>query len=521
VRSTRLDGPGWERPRLLDPSGFFLTIEHMFVEDQVGASAAGGSAEPRRRDASATSDVLLDHLEREIVELAAHINAGTCRWLELIAEFDRREGWGSWSCRSCAEWLAWRCALDTRTAREHVRVARAICGLPRIHAAFASGDLSYSKVRALTRVADAGSEADLIELAEHATASQLERVVRGLRRVSSQEADEIQRLRYLSTWWEADGSLSISANLPAEEGAAFLNALDSMHDLLRGGGASAVAPAAHPGAAAGAAHPGAGRDRDDGPAEPASAAASCGSAEPLEPRAATNADALTALAEAAVSAVSAASGGSPERPGGERYELVVHVDAATLAQRCSDPSVDAAARPGSARIEDGSALAPETIRRLACDCSIVALFEAADGSTLDVGRRRRSVPAAMARALRERDATCAYPGCESRRFLDAHHITHWAHGGKTSVENLVRLCRRHHRSVHEGGCSVERGRDGEIRFRDRHGLLSGSPSPPRGDPAVLAARDPSVPWPGSGERMDLDLTLTALLSRRRAALRPT
>ncbi len=390
----------------------------------------------------------IERLEHEIVQLAAHINAGTCRWLELVAEFDRREGWGSWRCRSCAEWIAWRCALDTRSAREHVRVARRLEEVPRIHAAFARGELSYSKVRALTRVADSDSEAELLELAEHATAAQLERIVRGLRRMSTRDANDAHERRHLSTWWEPDGSLTVHGNLAAEDGAAFLQALDAMHDLIR-----------------------ATRPRDeDGPAEPASEADTCGSAEPPEPRAATNADALVALAEAAVaghgSGTHARAAHTPpgpanvhERSGGDRYELVVHVDAATLTS-------DA---PGTARVEDGSALAPETIRRLACDCSIVPLVEDADGSALSVGRRTRSIPPAIARALRVRDGTCAFPGCENRRFLDAHHIRHWAQGGETSADNLVLLCRRHHRAVHEGGYRVERSSDGRIRFTDRFG----------------------------------------------------
>ena len=466
----------------------------------------------------------LERLEHEIVQLAAQINAGTCRWLELVAEFDRREGWASWSCRSCAEWVAWRCALDTRSAREHVRVARRLGELPLIHAAFARGELSYSKVRALTRVAEPDSEADLLELASQATAAQLERIVRGLRRVSTADATESHAMRYLSTWWEADGTLSINGSLPAEEGAAFLIALDAMHDLIRATAAGEAEPSVAP-ACGGA---------PSGPAEPASEADACGSAEPPEPRSATDADALVAMASAAVAGPGSGHGSdSPARDGhargapapdpasreGPGVELIVHVDAATLES-------DA---PGAARIEDGSALAPETIRRLACDCAIVPLVEGADGSALSVGRRSRSVPAAMGRALRARDATCTFPGCENRRFLDAHHIDHWAHGGETSLDNLVRLCRRHHRLVHEGGCAIERIEDGEVRFTDRHGRrLRAAPPMPRasfarggvwirgasGEPGEPAADDPaSAPWPGTGERADLDHTLVVLAAR--------
>ena len=125
----------------------------------------------------------LEHLEHEIVELAAQIHAATCRWLELVAEFDRREGWSSWGCKSCAHWVAWRCAISPVAAREHVRVARALAELPLIRAAFARGELSYSKVRALTRVAGIQREEELLSMARHATAAQLERILGAYGRV--------------------------------------------------------------------------------------------------------------------------------------------------------------------------------------------------------------------------------------------------------------------------------------------------------------------------------------------------
>src|SRR5919198_6224219 len=106
-----------------------------------------------------------DELEAELATLAAHLYAGTCRWLELVGELDRRGGWAESGRASCAEWLAWRCALAPRAAREHVRVARRLPELPLVHAAFARGELSYTKVRALTRVATAKNEKALLDLA--------------------------------------------------------------------------------------------------------------------------------------------------------------------------------------------------------------------------------------------------------------------------------------------------------------------------------------------------------------------
>src|SRR5437763_10246281 len=102
----------------------------------------------------------VEQLQDEIAVLASHIYAGTCRWLNLIAGLDRRGSWTADGAGSCAEWLAWRCALSPRAAREHVRVARALGGLPLIHEAFACGELSYAKVRALTRVATPAAEGE-------------------------------------------------------------------------------------------------------------------------------------------------------------------------------------------------------------------------------------------------------------------------------------------------------------------------------------------------------------------------
>jgi hypothetical protein len=431
-------------------------------------------------DRAPTSDLAglpLERLEAEITELAAHLNAGTCRWLELVAEFDRREGWGSWGCRSCAEWVAWQCALTSRSAREHVRVARRLEELPRVHAEFASGRLSYSKVRALTRVAEPNTEEELIELATHATAAQLERVVRGLRWVSSEEADAQQANRYLVTWWEDDGSLSVRGQLPPEDAALFLKALDASHDRLRESA-----------------------EEQSGSAEPPSIS---GSAEPPPTPRQTHADALVAMAEVAASGESSTS---PARPPSDAYQAIVHVDAGALTRNAR----------GQVRIAEGPALAPETARRLACDSSLVPIIER-DGTALSVGRKTRAVPPALRRAVEARDGGCRFPGCERRRFLDAHHIHHWAHGGETAKDNLVMLCRHHHRLVHEGGVQLERDGGELVRFRLRDGTVArSSPRAPSGNVDALRQLSeeaglviaPDTGLTGTGERMDLGYTVS-------------
>src|SRR5215211_2845065 len=202
----------------------------------------------------------MDQVADDITELASHIHAATCRWLGLVAEFDRRGGWGEWGCRSCAHWLSWRCSISPVVAREHVRVAHRLEELPLIRGAFAEGRLSYSQVRALTRVENVEREEELLSLARHATAAQLERLVRAYRGVVARArvGDGGRPERYV-TWDHADdGSLLLRARLPAEEGAVVLAALQAALErsasaeapLIEGapaaGGASAEAPTGEP-----------------------------------------------------------------------------------------------------------------------------------------------------------------------------------------------------------------------------------------------------------------------------------
>ncbi len=171
----------------------------------------------------------LHELESEICALGSHLAAATCRWLLLIAEFDAREGWAEWGVTSCAHWLSWRCGIGLSAGREHVRVGRALLGLPLIQRAFASGELSYSKVRAIARVASEKTEAQLVELARHATGAQLEKVARQygqVLRATPDRATAAYERQQLSTYWDDDGMLVVQGRLAPEDGSALLAALD-------------------------------------------------------------------------------------------------------------------------------------------------------------------------------------------------------------------------------------------------------------------------------------------------------
>jgi hypothetical protein len=172
--------------------------------------------------------------------------------------------------------------------------------------------------------------------------------------------------------------------------------------------------------------------------------------------------------------------GPVARSGGERHQVVVHVDAEALAGARED---------GVCEIERGGALHPETARRLACDASVVRIIER-DGRPLSVGRKSRSVPPALRRALQSRDRGCRFPGCCEGRFVDAHHIEHWAHGGVTELSNLVLLCRHHHRLLHEGGYRIRRTSAGGVVFRAPDGRrLPDRPAPGSGDAHEVARRN--------------------------------
>jgi 5-methylcytosine-specific restriction endonuclease McrA len=393
----------------------------------------------------ATSESIaeLERLGEEIAELAVHLDAATARLLELIREFDARGGWNH-GFRSCAHWLNWRVGLEMGAAREHVRVARALGSLPLLASALARGELSYSKVRALTRIATPEEEERLLAVGRSGTACHVERIVRGWRRVDRlAEAREDRRRetsRALHVYQDDDGMVVIRGRLTPEQGAIVMQALaaarETAYQRTRNG-------------------------PDNVPAE----------APSMEQQ---QADALTLLAEAALH--HSLDPGAP----GERYQVVVHVDAAVLAD---------AEAPGQSVLDGGTHVPPGTSQRLACDATRVVMRHDVDGRVTEVGARTRTIPPAIRRALHHRDRGCRFPGC-GLPFGQGHHIRHWAHGGPTTLSNLAMLCRRHHRAVHEEGYQVERQPDGTLSFSTPHGWLIRDvpPSPAVSSDPVQAIR---------------------------------
>lgn len=428
----------------------------------------------------------LEALGNEIAELSAHIQAATHRLLSLIRNFDERGGWHE-GFASCAHWLAWRTGIALGAAREKVRVARALPTLPQTATALARGEISYSKVRALSRVADAASEEHFLAVARHGTAAQLERVVRATRRanlVAENERAERQRLsRYLSWRSEEDGTLRLEARLSAEDGARLLRALEAAVDTLAIEAGETRATKAQP---------------------------------PREGIGARRADALLRLADGALAA------GLPGCRSADKHRVVVHVDACVLA----DPNVEGRSDLDGNGGGHAPLLSAETSRRIACDAQIVEVTKEPTGTPLDVGRARRSVPSALRRALESRAPRCEFPGCEHERYLEAHHVEHWAAGGPTKLSNLAHLCSFHHTAVHEGGWQLARDAEGDlIATRGAHRLGPAPPSPTLGEQPVArlidAQADLSIEartlpvW--QGDRLDLDWTLAGLRFPTRSA----
>jgi 5-methylcytosine-specific restriction endonuclease McrA len=451
---------------------------------------------PRPPDLSATLQPTspriaeLDRLGDEIAELSAHLDAATARLLALIREFDVRGGWNT-GFRSCAHWLVWRVGLAPGAARERVRVARALGTLPALAEALARGELSYTKVRALTRVATPETEARLLAVGRAGTAVHVERIVRGWRRVDRQaEAREAARQhagRALHVYQDEDGTVVLRGRLTPEVGALLLRALAAARETLyqKRRADEAVLPAPDP-----------------------------AGETPTRPQ--QQADALALLAETALH--HELDPGAP----GERYQVVVHVDAAVLA----DP-----AQAGQSVLEEGVHVPAGTSRRLACDASRVVMRHDGDGQVVEIGARTRTIPPALRRALQHRDRSCRFPGCHVR-VGEGHHVRHWAQGGPTTLSNLALLCRRHHRAVHEEGYQVARRPDGTLQFRRPDGRPLPEVPPPATVPAdpvgALRAQHAAEglrlhPWTGCsewlGERLDVGWAIGVLHPRATRAAR--
>jgi hypothetical protein len=415
------------------------------ASDRPYGAGAGGAIDPLDVDA-------IEALGEEYVTLDAHIEAALQRSLAVLAEFDRLKGWELAGYPSCAHWVVARRRVDLHTARERVRTARALAGLPLTSAAMARGELSFCQVRELSRAATPDNEEELLTLARGSSVKQLERMIRAWKKGSRQDEAARERACYesrtVAIFPDDDGGYALKGRLTAEQGALLMRAIDAAGDALF------------------RANPSAAQTDEDKQREAGQ----------------RRADGLTLLAERALAAGFGPPADEAEAPisgsRAERYQVVLHVQPEALAggesgllmhsagRVMSAPSAD----PGMSELEDGARVPRGTSRRLSCDATVVTVSRSRDGTLLDVGRRTRTIPWRIRCALEIRDRSCRFPGC-GRRFTDGHHVKHWADGGETSLDNCVLLCGFHHRLMHEGRWTMGWDADRRPIFFDPRGPM--------------------------------------------------
>jgi hypothetical protein len=431
----------------------------------------------------------VDELGSRIVGLAGRLAAATCRWLLLVAAFDARDGAARFGLPSTARWLGHYCGLSRRTTRDHVRVARALAAHACLAEAMSAGRISYSHVRAISRVAELGDDklvADLVMVAEHGTVDQVEDTVRGLRSVDDNNRGRDERdPETVSHRWRPDSRWGLSAALDPEHGALVQSAIETVA-------------------------------RREG---------------------ITQAEALTRMAEIALAAMSSTEQPAPSLRGDEYAATVIQLDAAAIPPETTategehtEPERGSAEPPWPrpyARIQGGPGLPDAVVKRLLCSGRIrTVVTEGRDHhgtcerhNVLDLGRSHRLVARKRYRALALRDGgCCAHPCCGSTIGLEAHHVRHWLYGGRTDLDNLVLLCRRHHHAHHNDEFRIIALGHGRFRFL----RADGAEIPVHVDPSRLAAtrvrvedeHDDVYPdtattrWDGT--RLDHDYAIAAL-----------
>lgn len=367
----------------------------------------------QREVASSIASRATERLEAEVQSTAALLAATTCQWLLMIAELDRREAWASWECRSMAHWLTWKCAVSLRTARDHVRVARELERLPRVRKEFAAGRLSYSKVRALTRIVSAPEvESDLVELALAATASQLDTIAAGcqrVRRINDPEREQRNHdERRLSVVLDEDGNGTLTMRGPVDLLAELMSAVDAVVKRC---------------------------EANDG--------------EGIEAR---RFDAMVELGRLRAAPGGGADGDTHAEP-----------PAATIVVR-KDSS-----RPDAPAIAHGWPISRAAFERLRCDAKF-AVERIRDDGSIERTPTTEAIPRRVRRAVRNRDlGGCRWPGCGARASVQLHHIVSRARSGPNSIANLVSLCHFHHRAVHHRGWQIRGDANGALTFIDRGG----------------------------------------------------
>lgn len=369
-----------------------------------------------------------------LVEHRAEMDRGEAAWLKRLAGFDLAQGWRADGQLSCAHWLMWHTKMARATAYEKVQVAHELRRRPVIADAFAAGRLSYSAVRAITRIEDPDRDVDvaLVSLSEAGTVSDLERALRFYRLHASQQRDPFHAPpeRSVRRRPNLDGTTTIQLTVEDSEAEELWRIVQAYADRR------------------------AGRDLANGSVDESAAADSPPDRDSLPWSPPARANALMDMARVALSHL-----GEPAARGDDRY--MVHV----------------LVRDGHAELLDGSPLPPSVAQRIACDCSSVTHILGERGEPLALGRKTKQWNRAQRRAIIARDGgRCRFPGCDYC-VTDVHHHLWWARGGCTDVGNGWLACPRHHTWIHEGRFFVTGDPNGTLVFKRADGTAIGSTTP--------------------------------------------
>lgn len=347
--------------------------------------------------------------------LSQEITSSHADLLELLVRFDDLEGWKKTGASHCAAWMNAEIGIGLRSGWEYLRVGRKLRTLKTLRSLFRVGSLSWSKVRLISRVADEDNEKILCHAALDASVSDLERICQAYRwqedsHSESENNRAIQQWESRSFTWDkaSNGSTRIQLTLPPQIAQAFLNSVEHAMNQLDA------------------------------------------SEHKLSQR---RADAAVWMAEKSLQAA------GREIATADRYQVIVSIDNSELSPNNNTPKK----RP---TVHGAGPIASDTAKRIACDCSL-STIETINGEPINIGRKSRIWPPAMARAIKARDQQCVWPGCTQSHHLHIHHIKHWADGGETSVSNGASLCSHHHTLVHEGGYSIEKVDDDSTRLHEQ------------------------------------------------------
>ncbi|HEX9530712.1 MAG TPA: DUF222 domain-containing protein [Acidimicrobiales bacterium] len=358
-------------------------------------------------DEEVLSGISLDALSVTIEQLAAAQMAMLVGLLELIGEYDRRQGWAADGMASMTDWVAARLAVSQATSTAWVEAAARLAQLPELRAVAAAGGLSFDQLVPLLVLATPQSDARWAAEGPALKASQLRQLARRARPVTPDDDRSAHERRSLRSYWRRDGMLGLTGRLTGDAGAVVAAAL---------------------------------RRLAEGP---------CGAVEGTE-RATYEqrcADALVQLASTRMAADTDADAAA----------VVVHAPVAVLG-----------GQEGNADVEGGPVISGETLRRLACDCTMRWVLYDHDGA-VTVTEAKAALPRWLRRLVKARDLTCRFPGCERRGFGQVHHVIWRSRGGQAEMGCLAYLCWSHHRYVHEGGWDLAGDADGELVFTSPQG----------------------------------------------------